>query len=187
MTPPDDAARLTRRRGWDSNPRGSFHRPRDFQSRTLSHSVTSPGRIDLSGEVVPVTGFTDRVGADQGEWRRGGRNPMSATLHLATYPPRGAIRMLRAMQRHRRELKATPGCAGVQLLPTVNLEPRFGGIPTPTRWALFCGWRDNDARDEFFAGAPALEAFVDSSDECWGVALETVRVVNRSEERRVGK
>ena len=31
------------RRGWDSNPRGSFHRPHDFQSCTLSHSVTPPG------------------------------------------------------------------------------------------------------------------------------------------------
>ena len=31
------------RRGWDSNPRGSFRRPHDFQSCTLSHSVTPPG------------------------------------------------------------------------------------------------------------------------------------------------
>ena len=34
------------RTGWDSNPRGSFHRPRDFQSRTLSHSVTCPERLE---------------------------------------------------------------------------------------------------------------------------------------------
>jgi hypothetical protein len=34
---------LLQRRGWDSNPRGSVNRPRDFQSRTLSRSVTSPG------------------------------------------------------------------------------------------------------------------------------------------------
>ena len=33
-----------KRRGWDSNPRGSFTRPHDFQSCTLSRSVTSPER-----------------------------------------------------------------------------------------------------------------------------------------------
>ena len=32
-----------KRRGWDSNPRGERSRPRDFQSRSLSRSDTSPG------------------------------------------------------------------------------------------------------------------------------------------------
>ena len=38
----------TRRRGWDSNPRGGVTRPRDFQSRTLSRSVTSPGASKIA-------------------------------------------------------------------------------------------------------------------------------------------
>jgi hypothetical protein len=37
--------RIRERRGWDSNPRGSLTRPHDFQSCTLSRSVTSPERI----------------------------------------------------------------------------------------------------------------------------------------------
>ena len=41
MTQPGDAH--PGRRGWDSNPRGSLTRPHDFQSCTLSRSVTSPG------------------------------------------------------------------------------------------------------------------------------------------------
>ena len=40
-----------------SNPRGSLHRPRDFQSRTLSHSVTSPGGTKLRVKGVDLAAY----------------------------------------------------------------------------------------------------------------------------------
>ena len=42
LVPGPAASTERQRRGWDSNPRGSVNRPHDFQSCTLSHSVTSP-------------------------------------------------------------------------------------------------------------------------------------------------
>jgi hypothetical protein len=44
-TRPCRCPRNQRRRGWDSNPRGSLTRPHDFQSCTLSPSVTSPNGV----------------------------------------------------------------------------------------------------------------------------------------------
>ena len=49
------------RRGWDSNPRGSLHRPRDFQSRTLSHSVTSPGGTKLKVKAVDLAAYVREI------------------------------------------------------------------------------------------------------------------------------
>ena len=45
-----------KRRGWDSNPRGGVTRPHDFQSRTLSHSVTSPSAL-----TIPASGERGRL------------------------------------------------------------------------------------------------------------------------------
>ena len=49
-----------KRRGRDSNPRGSFHRPRDFQSRSLSRSDTSP---DVREAAVPAARPSVATGA----------------------------------------------------------------------------------------------------------------------------
>src|SRR5581483_4555822 len=47
------ASRWPERRGRDSNPRGGLTRPRDFQSRTLSHSVTSPSALTIAAASGP--------------------------------------------------------------------------------------------------------------------------------------
>jgi hypothetical protein len=50
---PCSCTRNQKRRGWDSNPRGSLTRPHDFQSCTLSRSVTSPERMSSLGGQTP--------------------------------------------------------------------------------------------------------------------------------------
>ena len=102
---------------------------------------------------------------------------MAASLHIARYSPADALRMLRTMRRERRRLARRDGLAACRLFYTVEFEPRTGGIPTPTRWALFCAWRDPEARDEFVADDGALEPFAGPAKESWSVSLETVRVM----------
>ncbi len=65
------------RRGWDSNPRGERSRPRDFQSRSLSHSDTSPGRRRVSERASPAP-TRGRRRRDAG--RGSGLLDLSATL-----------------------------------------------------------------------------------------------------------
>ncbi len=141
-------------------------------------TIAAPGGAggeDWVGARGSTRGSGSRLtgGADPGDHIR-----MAATFHLARYSPGNALRMLRAMRTGRRDLMRAPGIAGMQLLPTIDLEPVFGGRPTPTRWALFCGWRDRDARDEFFSDFAAPEPFLGPAHESWSVALDTVRVVN---------
>ena len=52
---------LCERRGWDSNPRGGLTRPRDFQSRTLSRSVTSPGGTKLRVKGVDLAAYVREI------------------------------------------------------------------------------------------------------------------------------
>ena len=103
---------------------------------------------------------------------------MSATLHLARYSAGDAARMLRAMRRRRAQLERTPGLAAARLCLTTDLEPVTGGRPTPTRWALFCGWDDRSARDSFLADPANLSEFLEPAREAWSVSLDAVRVVD---------
>jgi hypothetical protein len=86
--------------------------------------------------------------------------------------------MLRAMARHRRTLEQTPGLVAGSLCFTAELDTFTGGMLSPMRWGLLCGWENDQARDEFFNGEPAgLHPFLDGSRESWHIALQTVRVV----------
>lgn len=101
-----------------------------------------------------------------------------ATLHLARYSARDTARMLRAMRRLRSERERIPGIKASRLFPTVELEPVFGGRPTPTRWACFTVFDERDARNAFYADPTALEPFHDNAREVWCVSLDPARVVN---------
>jgi hypothetical protein len=105
---------------------------------------------------------------------------MLASLHLARYSARGAVRTLVAMRRHRMELETTPGLGAAHLFFTLDSSTVTGGKPTPRRWALLCGWDQDEAHDEFLAGSGALEAFLSEALETWRVRLEPVRVVDGS-------
>jgi hypothetical protein len=102
---------------------------------------------------------------------------MPASLHLARYSPRQAGRMLRRMHRSREALAATPGLAAARVCVVADLDTVIGGTPRPTCWALLCGWRTAEARDEFVGDGGGLRRFVDGAREAWSVSLETVRVV----------
>jgi hypothetical protein len=86
--------------------------------------------------------------------------------------------MLRAIRRRRDSLAHTPGLAVARLCVTTELEPTFGGRPTPTRWALLCGWEDGSARDRFLADPEPLRPFLEPAREAWSVSLDTVRLVS---------
>ena len=74
------------RRGWDSNPRGSFHRPHDFQSCTLSHSVTSPRALKIlrDGRLQAWPGTRLRPGQRKGpKSRHAAKDPGPFLSYLA--------------------------------------------------------------------------------------------------------
>jgi hypothetical protein len=98
-----------------------------------------------------------------------------ATLHIARYTPPAAGRMLWAMRRRWPALEAQPGMRVARLIATANLDTITGGTPTPTRWALLCGWEDRAARDAFASGGFA--PFAAGASECWSVSLDPVRVM----------
>lgn len=102
---------------------------------------------------------------------------MAASLHLASYSFRDTARMLRAMRSHRKAIVATPGLKAARLFFTAELEETFGGAPTPTRWAFFCGWESPEARDEFLGRPNAIAPFTADARESWHVSLDTVRVI----------
>jgi hypothetical protein len=102
---------------------------------------------------------------------------MAASLHLARYSPRQAGRMLRSIRRHLDAVRATPGLVAARLFVTGELDTITGGVPTPSRWALFCGWQTGDARDEFLSDETRLDPFLADARESWGVSLDAVRVV----------
>src|SRR5688572_29597717 len=100
---------------------------------------------------------------------------MAASLHVARYTPRATGRMLRRWRRHRNQFLATPGLVAARLHTTFEFESQFGGVPTPWRWALLCGWEDADARDEFLVDRSGPALFHAGADESWQVSLEPVR------------
>jgi hypothetical protein len=102
---------------------------------------------------------------------------MAASLHLASYSFRDTGRMLRAMRSHRRRIEAAPGAKAARLFFTAELDRTFGGAPTPTRWAFFCGWETTDARDDFLGRPEAMAPFTAGAREHWRVSLDTARVV----------
>ena len=83
--------------------------------------------------------------------------------------------MVGRMARRHAALRSTPGLAAFRLCILAELDPLTGGVPHPLRWGLLCGWERADARDEFCADG--VRAFTQGADEAWGVALETVRVL----------
>ena len=103
---------------------------------------------------------------------------MSATLHIARFSPRDAVRMVRAMRRKRAERERTSRLVAGRLFFTIELEPVTGGRPTPTRWAFFSAWDEREARDGFFAEPRMLEPFFEHARESWSVSLDPVRLVN---------
>lgn len=70
-----------------------------------------------------------------------------------------------------------PGLVSSQLYMLGTVDRYTGGTPMPTRWALFCGWENDDARDDFFAGDSLASPFLARAKERWGLSLETVTVV----------
>jgi hypothetical protein len=104
---------------------------------------------------------------------------MAASLHLARYSGRDAARLARALRRTQRELDRLPGLAAGHVFATIDLTTRSGGWPTPARWALFCGWNDDKALEQFERSA-VLEDFLTRARETWRMRLEPVRVVNGS-------
>jgi hypothetical protein len=102
---------------------------------------------------------------------------MAASLHLARYSPRRAGRMLRAMSSHRDALEATPGLSAAALCLTARMDRHTGGMPTPTRFGLLCGWGSREARDEFLDDGRGLVPFLGGATESWSVSLDAVRIV----------
>lgn len=99
---------------------------------------------------------------------------MTATLHLARFGPGQALRTLGRLWRGREALACTPGLATSRVFMLADLEPQTGGLPRPTRFALFCGWHDAAARDRFFHEGD--RRFTVDADETWAASLDTVRV-----------
>src|SRR5947199_6108496 len=60
MVSPVERAKRSERRGRDLNPRGTFQHLRDFQSRSLDHSDTSPNWSGSSLTADPTDGARDR-------------------------------------------------------------------------------------------------------------------------------
>jgi hypothetical protein len=108
------------------------------------------------------------------------RKALLASLHLARYSARGAVRAVVAMHRRRAELESMPGLGAAHLFFTFDSSALTGGRPTPRRWALLCGWNEDEALDEALVASPVLEGFLDEALESWYVRLEPVRVVDGS-------
>ena len=102
---------------------------------------------------------------------------MAASLHLARYSPRQAGQVLRVASRLRAALEATPGLSALGLCFTAKLDPLTGGVPSPTRFGLLCGWESSEARDEFLDDAAPLRPFLDNARESWWLSLDALRVV----------
>ncbi len=101
---------------------------------------------------------------------------MSVSLHLASFPPRRAGRMLRSMPRHHEALLADPAVTIARFYMLAEFDPIVGGTPTPLRWGLLIGWADRDARDERLGEGMALAPFLDGARESLSLALDTVKV-----------
>ena len=102
---------------------------------------------------------------------------MAASLHLARYSPRGAGRMMGAVNRFGPVFAGAPGLAAARLCFTAVLDPVTGGWPRLTRFGLFCGWESSEARDEFLGDPVNLRPFTRDARESWSVSLDTVRTV----------
>lgn len=99
---------------------------------------------------------------------------MPATLHLARFTPRHAVRTTGRLWRGWDALRATPGLEFARLYLLADLDPLAGGTPTPTRWALLCGWEDPDFRAT--AGPLAGRRLTRDAAEAWALDLDPVRV-----------
>lgn len=103
---------------------------------------------------------------------------MPASLHVARHSASGTARMLRRMRRLRRERAAMPGLVAAHLFFTIEFwAGPTGGIPTPTRWALFCAFDDEEAIARL-ERSDSLAAFTDNAREAWQIDLEPTRVVS---------
>ena len=81
-----DPQTARKRRGWDSNPRGGSTRPRDFQSRSLSHSDTSPdGDRVLTREVAVVPAYRQQL---RHQVVRGRASPGRESSRIGAQSPR---------------------------------------------------------------------------------------------------
>jgi hypothetical protein len=103
---------------------------------------------------------------------------MVASLHLARYSGRQAVGILPTLWRLQRELDRAPGLAAGHVFATVDLTTDTGGRPTPSRWALFCGWEDGSALDDFLRRSAAAERVLTHTKETWFARLEPVRLVS---------
>lgn len=84
------------------------------------------------------------------------------------------------MRRRWAELESLPGLGAAHLFFTLDSSTVTGGKPTPRRWALLCGWNEDEALDEFLAHSPLRGTFLGEALESWYVSLEPVRVVDGS-------
>ena len=100
-----------------------------------------------------------------------------ASLHIARYDLPTALRSAVGVWRRRADFEKTPGMAVGALFNTADFwvlpSPKF----TPRRYAILCGWEDEDALDEFLAGSPLLEAFHRGASETWHAKLEPATVI----------
>jgi hypothetical protein len=103
---------------------------------------------------------------------------MVASLHLARYSGRDAVAILPTLRRLQRELDRAPGLAAGHVFATVDLTTATGGLPTPRRWALFCGWEDDSALDELLRASAEAQRFLGSARETWAARLQPVRLVS---------
>jgi hypothetical protein len=103
---------------------------------------------------------------------------MVASLHLARYPGRQAVKKLPTLWRLQRELDRAAGLAAGHVFATVDLTTDTGGWPTPRRWALFCAWEESSALEDFLRGSTAAERFLTDTEETWFARLEPVRLVS---------
>ncbi len=99
---------------------------------------------------------------------------MPASLHLARFAPRHAVRTTGRLWRGWDRVLAMPGLESARLFMLATLDPVVGGTPTPARWGLLLGWDDVHARDAYcVAGARCLTR---DASEAWDVALDPVHV-----------
>jgi hypothetical protein len=105
---------------------------------------------------------------------------VTASLHLFRYAPQDLPRTARGARRHWPALEAAPGLAMARVFALADLDTLTGGTPTPTRWALLCGWEGAGARDAFLADGSALAPLADGARESWSLRLDTVRVTDGS-------
>lgn len=81
------------------------------------------------------------------------------------------------MSHHDAALQATPGLAAARVFATAELDTITGGSPRLTKWGLFCGWENGEARDDFLGDPAHLRPFLCDARESWTVSMETVRTV----------